>query len=149
MKKYLYIALASLMFVAMTSCSYVYSGMHTDSSLNGDSWYTTNTWAFGLVWGTHVYYCPAPTGKGPVTCIEAIMHEGGSGAAMDAGFGAPAQPAQPAQPAYGAPAQPAQPGFGQPAQPGYGAPAQPAGGYQPQPAPPAPEPAPAPPPPGY
>ncbi len=149
MKNYFVAILVSLSLLGLSACNFVTSAQHGNTSLTGEAWYVQET-IFGLTWATKVYWCPAPTGKGPVQCIQAIMHEEGEVAA-GGGFGAPAQPAQPAYGAPAQPAQPAQPGYGAPAQPGYGQPAQPAGGgYQPQPAPePQPVPAPAPPPPGY
>ena len=146
MKKYIYMLIASFGLLALSSCGYVTSGQHSDGSLAGDAWYVKSI-QFGLTWATHVYYCPKPTGKGPVKCIEAIMHEEGEGAAP--AFGAPAAPAYgaPAAPAYGAPAAPATPGYGAPATPGYGAPTTPETPGYGAPAP-APAPAPNPPPPG-
>jgi hypothetical protein len=144
-------ALAFALLLVTAGCTYVPEGRAPNDSVTGEVWYVKATW-FLLTWKTRVFYCPAPTGPGPATCIEAIVHEEGEMPA--GGFGQPQpqpQPAQPA-PAYGQPAQPAPGGFGQPAQPapgeGFGQPQPPPQPGFPQPQPP-PQPTPPPPPPSY
>jgi len=157
MKKSLIVAFASFGILALSGCGYVTSGMPSSDTVSSEMWYVKKTW-FLMTWSTHVYYCPKPTGKGPVKCIEAIMHEEGEGAGapdFGGGFGAPGAPAAPgygapAAPGYGAPAAPGYgapttPSYGAPATPSYGAPATPGYGT---PAP-SPNPNPGPPPPGY
>lgn len=145
-------ALAIALLLVTAGCTYVPEGRAPNTSVTGEVWYVKATW-FLLTWKTRVFYCPKPTGPGPATCIEAIIHEEGEMPA--GGYGQPQpqpQPAQPA-PAYGQPTQPAPGGFGQPAQPapgdGFGPPQPPpqpgAPGYQPQPPPQQPPP----PPPSY
>jgi len=139
MKNTILLIVASFMLMVLASCTSVTSGDHTTSNITGEAWYVKTTSFLGLPVSTHIFFCPKVTAKGPAKCTEAIVHEGGEGAA--ASFGAPAS-------GFGAPAAPAQPGFGQPAQPGFGQPAQP-GGYSPAPPQPAPQPTPPTPPPSY
>jgi hypothetical protein len=159
MKKYIYMFVASIGMMSLLGCGYVTSGQHTEASLTGDAWYVKSI-QFGLTWATRVYYCPKPTGKGPVKCIQAIMHDEGEGSGAPDFGGAPAAPGYgaPAAPGYGAPAAPgygapAAPGYGAPAAPGYGAPATPSYGAPATPGygtpAPSPNPNPGPPPPGY
>jgi hypothetical protein len=146
-------ALAIALLLGVVGCKNIGTSRAPNTSVTGEAWYVKSTW-FLLTWKTQVFYCPAPTGPGPATCIEAIMHEEGEMPA-GGGFGQPQPQPQPAQPvpAYGQPAAPAGGGFGQPAQPapdgGFGQPQPQPGapGYQPQP-PPQPTPPP-PPPPSY
>jgi hypothetical protein len=66
------LAKAFLVAAALSSagCGAVLSSAPTWQSANGDAWYTEGTGFFGWYWGSHIYYCPAPT-SGPAQCKEA------------------------------------------------------------------------------
>ncbi|MFO8072260.1 MAG: hypothetical protein R6V85_10345 [Polyangia bacterium] len=146
------IATAGILALALAfgGCTYVASSRAPSTSVTGEVWYTKDVWFLGLNFATKVFYCPAPTAKGPATCKQAIIHEEGE-APAPSGFGMPSQGqggyGAPAQGGYGAPAQPQPPRQPQPSAPGY----QPQQPQQPQPQQPQPQepPPPPPPPPGF
>jgi hypothetical protein len=145
------IAIAGILALALAfgGCTYVASSRAPSTSATGEIWYTKDVKFIALVFTTKVFYCPAPTAKGPATCKQAIIHEEGE-APPPSGFGMPSQGqgqggyGAPAQGGYGAPAQPQPPQQPQPSAPGY-QPQQP----QPPPPPQPQSPPPPPPPPGF
>ena len=54
-------------------CSHVASSMGGNTAQTGEAWYVkTTSFPPGMVWATHVYYCPAPA-SGQAKCKEAKM----------------------------------------------------------------------------
>ena len=47
--------------LATGGCGAVLSNAPTLTNTNGDAWYTEGTGFMGMFWGSHVYYCPAPS----------------------------------------------------------------------------------------
>jgi hypothetical protein len=56
-------------------CVTVTSSLPASTAVTGEAWYTEATGFFGMTWGSRVWYCPAGTSGGPVTCVEAKMVE--------------------------------------------------------------------------
>jgi len=58
--------------------------MPSTDTVSGEAWYVKSTGMPMLIFSTSVYYCPATSGKGPSTCIEALIHEEGAAPAPGA-----------------------------------------------------------------
>lgn len=58
-----------------TGCASVTSSMPTSTAVTGEAWYTEAVGFFGMTWGSKVWFCPAATGAGPSTCVEAKLVE--------------------------------------------------------------------------
>lgn len=62
---------AGTLVLAAGGCSSVVSARGGNSAMSGDAWYTTTVGLPMLPFSTHIYFCPAPSGPGPVQCKEA------------------------------------------------------------------------------
>jgi hypothetical protein len=76
MKKLLRLALAPALLLSVGGgCAIVTSSMPSYINTTGEAWYTEAIGFAGITWGSRVWYCPAPTAPGPVTCKEAKLIE--------------------------------------------------------------------------
>jgi hypothetical protein len=73
MKRMMRLLLAAGALYAAGGCAYVTSSQPSMTNVTGEAWYTEAIGFFGLFWDSHVYYCPAATSAGPVTCKEAKL----------------------------------------------------------------------------
>ena len=66
-----------LLFAALagmgTGCASVGTTQASTTAVTGEAWYVENTGFAIFSWSSRVFYCPAATGPGPVTCTEAKM----------------------------------------------------------------------------
>lgn len=84
--------LAAASALALGGCTYATSSVAGNTTVSGEAWYVRTTAVLFIPVGNSVFYCPPPT-AGPVTCTEAVMHDGDEASAPVA---APAQPPPPA-----------------------------------------------------
>ena len=64
---------AGVLLGAGGGCALVTSSVPTLTNATGEAWYTEAIGFAGLTWGSKVWYCPAPTAPGPITCKEAKL----------------------------------------------------------------------------
>lgn len=72
----------ALIGLGATGCSFATTSVAGNSNVNGEAWYVRTTGIFSLIFNTKVFYCPPPTGNGPVTCRQAKMHDEGGATPM-------------------------------------------------------------------
>ena len=62
-----------LLTIGAAGCASVNSTMPSTNTVTGEAWYGENTSFLGLTFSSRVWYCPAATSPGPITCVEAKM----------------------------------------------------------------------------
>jgi hypothetical protein len=64
---------AGALSAAAGGCATIMSAGPSSTAVTGEAWYTEAIGFFGITWDSKIWYCPAPTSAGPVTCKEAKL----------------------------------------------------------------------------